>query len=281
MKSYGLIGNDDLEESITWRYAYINVKNKEFENYTLDNSERAFLFSSKRFLKDLEQSNKWDCPKNCYGECKKSFSNKDDLLRHELVCFNISKIDDSTLFKSIECEKCGKQFLDKGQKMNPKYLLNRHYKKCKFNTRKNIITNIHKKIDLMDDDELKLLLNFINKKNEINYSHHFEETHKRTLTPEPPLSPTIVVPGETKPPNSITMTISPQPILDEEDLERPKSNVSVETNSSLEDWEYQAEHYWIDNKNRVYDRTEIYLGKRFMNDWENWEIEFEEDIIKY
>jgi len=264
MEAYGLKGDDYLTESLTYTVAMIDDLQNQLNNNTISREDLTFLNFKKKTLVEYQKDRNWTCGKVCLNKCNKTFNSKYELLQHEVGCYNIEKIGSSIQYKFAECNICGKKFYDKGQKLKPKYALSHHLKSC----RKLLIKKQRKEIKSMLETATDLQIQNI-----------FKYLNNNEILPQEEIFTRLPLPSRS--PSPITMTISPQPILDEEDLERPKSNVSVETNSSLEDWEYQDEHYWIDNKNRVYDREEIYLGKRFMNDWENWEIEFEEDIIKY
>ena len=50
-----------------------------------------------------------------------------------------------------------------------------------------------------------------------------------------------------------------------------------EQSYDLERWEYQGTKYWLDIETQeVYDDNDILIGKRFINDLENYEIEYED-----
>jgi len=257
MIEYGLKGDDYLTESLTYTLAMMEDLQHQLNNNTISRDDFAFLNFKKKILFEYQKERNWTCGKVCLDQCNKTFSSKYELLQHEVGCFNIQKIGSSIQYKFVECSICGKKFYDKGQKFKPKYALSHHLKVCKKTKKKKQKAKIKSMLDNATDSQIENIFRYLNNDDIL------------------PQEETVEIPN-------ITMTIEKEePTLDEEDLERPSSINSVSTTSSLNDWEYHDEHYWIDNKNRVYDREDKYVGKRFMNDWENWEIDFEEDIVKY
>ena len=264
MEAYGLRGDEYLGESLTYTLAMMEDLQYHLNNNTISKEDLSFLHFKKKTLLEYHKSRQWTCAKVCLDKCNKTFNSKYELLQHEVGCFKIEKIGNSIQYKFVECSICGKKFYDKGQKLKPKYALAHHLKSCRKLLIKKQRKQIKTMLDSANDLQIKNIYNYLNCGEILPQEEIFK--------PEP-------IPIKSPSPNPITMTINK--IDDEEDLERPRSNDSIETNSSLDDWEYQDETYWVDNKNRVYNNRDEYIGKRFINDWENWEIEFEEDIIKF
>jgi hypothetical protein len=64
------------------------------------------------------------------------------------------------------------------------------------------------------------------------------------------------------------------PILDEEDLERPESNISSSSEIETEDWKYQNFYYEVDKHNNVYDKYGNEIGIRALDEWDNYKLYF-------
>jgi len=269
MQEYGLKGDKYLAESLHYSLAVMEDLQHQLNNDTISKEDLAFLRFKKKTLNEYQKDRKWTCGKVCVGECDKTFNSKYDLLHHELGCFNIEKTGSSIQYKYIECSICGKKFYDKGQKLKPKYARNHHENSCRKTMIKRQKIFIKKALDDASNEQIKIIYNILKKKNELKFSEHFE--YKKPRSPSPvPRSPSPV--PRSPSPEQIQMEIVDLNNVDE----RPESATSVSTASSLDEWEYQSEQYWVDNKNRVYDRRDKLVGKRYLNDIENWQIEYEE-----
>ena len=162
--------------------------------------------------------------------------------------------------KFVECKFCTKRFYDNGQKMKPIYLKNRHESKCEENKTKNIKKLIDDELNNMNDIDLLNILKYIR-----------NEGNEKQIIP------------------NIEMIIQEEPIELKED-EAKHSQEPIELNEDLiqepielkedncdivtwDDWEYQGEKYWVENETQdVYDRRDMLVGTRFINDIKNWEI---------
>ena len=68
---------------------------------------------------------------------------------------------------------------------------------------------------------------------------------------------------------------SQEPIeLKEDEAKHSQEHIELKCDEVIwDDWEYQGEKYWVENETQdVYDRRDMLVGTRFINDIENWEI---------
>ena len=156
--------------------------------------------------------------------------------------------------KFVECKFCTKRFYDNGQKMKPIYLKNRHESKCEENKTKNIKKLIDDELNNMNDIDLLNILKYIrNEGNEKQIIPNIEMIIQEAKHSEEPIE---LKEDEAK--------------HSQEPIELKEDNCDIVT---WDDWEYQGEKYWVENETQdVYDRRDMLVGTRFINDIENWEI---------
>jgi len=151
--------------------------------------------------------------------------------------------------KFVECKFCTKRFYDNGQKMKPIYLKNRHESKCEENKTKNIKKLIDDELNNMNDIDLLNILKYIR-----------NEGNEKQIIP------------------NIEMVIQEEPIeLKEDEAKHSQEPIELKEDNcdivTWDDWEYQGEKYWVENETQdVYDRRDMLVGTRFINDIKNWEI---------
>ena len=60
-------------------------------------------------------------------------------------------------------------------------------------------------------------------------------------------------------------------------VDLPVESKQEDQSYELERWECQGTKYWLDIETQeVYDDNDVLIGKRFINDLENYEIEYED-----
>ena len=127
-------------------------KKKIEKDYTNDEWKDVMTFVAN--YKDYLEDGYYECI-----ECEKQFTDMNVMLDHEVQCFGarplILPTIDSAIKSTLSCSDCGKQFHDRGQKMKPKYLLNRHRKVCHLTIHKVLINSINSKLKDVDINKLK------------------------------------------------------------------------------------------------------------------------------
>jgi hypothetical protein len=159
--------------------------------------------------------------------------------------------------KFVECKFCTKRFYDNGQKMKPIYLKNRHESKCEENKTKNIKKLIDDELNNMNDIDLLNILKYIR-----------NEGNEKQIIP----NIEMIIQEE---PIELKEDLIQEPIeLKEDEAKHSQEPIELKCDEVIwEDWEYQGEKYWVENETQdVYDRRDMLVGTRFINDIENWEI---------
>ncbi len=105
-----------------YRTHLLSRKNKEETNQEEWQTREASI----QDYKDLVEMEDLNCP-NCPFHCDEA----ETMLKHEEECMGLRVVvKEEEVYPFIKCNDCGQKFFDRGQKMKPKYLLNRHKKNC-------------------------------------------------------------------------------------------------------------------------------------------------------
>jgi len=76
--------------------------------------------------RDMVNDGNIECP-----SCHFTTDEAETMLIHEEECMGLRVVvKEEEIYPFIKCNDCGQKFFDRGQKMKPKYLLNRHKKNC-------------------------------------------------------------------------------------------------------------------------------------------------------
>ncbi len=105
-----------------YRSHLLNRKNKDKMSIEKWQERESRISEHKEYLEDSE----FECP-----NCPFTSDEADSMLKHEEECMGLRVVvKEEEIYPFIKCNDCGQKFFDRGQKMKPKYLLNRHKKNC-------------------------------------------------------------------------------------------------------------------------------------------------------
>jgi len=264
MEEYGLKGNEDLTDSLTYRLALIKDLQIQLDTNKITMDDFKFLKMAKKTLKEQEHNKEFICGHNYYDTCDKVFDNRYALLQHEKNCFNIIETKQKeTKMRYLECDICNKKFYYRGQQMDPKYLKARHEKTCRKNIDKNLRKKIKNNLDNLDRIKLQNIVNYI-------------DNDVKLLQPQSPIpSPRRYTPSPS--PRSYTSTpLSSGNELTMEINDRPVSSSSTSSVEWME-WSYNNSTYGVDNDNNVFDIASGHnIGIRYKDELnEDWRLDYE------
>ena len=92
----------------------------------------------------------------------KTFNTLNEILDHERTSFGAKVLQrETSVYKSVFCPDCGKEFIDRGQKMPVKYLLNRHMRKCAINKERYLRLELQKLVTTLSSEKMVEVIRFI------------------------------------------------------------------------------------------------------------------------
>jgi predicted RNA-binding Zn-ribbon protein involved in translation (DUF1610 family) len=93
---------------------------------------------------------------------EKKFNTLNEILDHERTSWGCKVIQrETSVYMSVFCPDCGKEFIDRGQKMQVKYLLNRHMKKCAINKERYLRLELEKLVTTLSSEKMVEVIRFI------------------------------------------------------------------------------------------------------------------------
>ena len=92
----------------------------------------------------------------------KTFNTLNEILDHERISFGAKVLQrETSVNMSVFCPDCGKEFIDRGQKMPVKYLLNRHMRKCSINKERYLRLELQKLVTTLSSEKMVEVIRFI------------------------------------------------------------------------------------------------------------------------
>ena len=163
------------------------------------------------------------------------------------------------------CDQCGKKFEDSLNGYKAEYYLKTHKKSCDRLFKKKQKAFIKNWIiNDANEDEIDKVYNFI------------KSIHDEPIKPN--IEMIIQEAKHSEEPIELKEDLIQEPIeLKEDEAKHSQEPIELKEDNcdivTWDDWEYQGEKYWVENETQdVYDRRDMLVGTRFINDIENWEI---------